>query len=197
MACNGHRDVNLPRATWHRAGGFLADFAEWLRALGFNTWTVEKEHGNHLTDYWLYATMDSAAPAKSQVQFGCTAFAKVNPAVHSYARGKGKHLTAAVELLQNFTDQVWAFDEEQAPRADEPSTPPQDDDWEVLDLRKYYIPNTENVFWFSDADASVWFIPDSTGARSRCGEWRAYSDARVGIWWVNEIDRQLYFPAAA
>ena len=86
----------------------------------------------------------------------------------------------------------------QATRADEPPTPPQDDDWEVLDLRKYYIPNTENdVFWFSDADASVWFIPDSTGARSRCGEWRAYQDARVGVWWCNEIDRQLYFPAAA
>ena len=121
----------------------------------------------------------------------------MNPKVHAYARGKGKHLTAAVELLQNFTEQVWTFEtEQQTLRADEPPTPPQDEDWEVLDLRKYYIPNTENV-WFSDADASVWFIPDSAGARSMCGECRAYQDDRAGVWWCNEIDKQLYFPAAA
>ena len=178
----------------------MADFGDWLDTLGFQTWTIQKQPGGHLCSFWLHTRMDSSCPAKSQVQFGVTKFAAVNAEIHAYARGKGRHLTAAVDLLQHFIDQVWAFDElqaQQAPRADEPPTPPQYDDWEVLDLRKYYIPNTENVFWFSDADASVWFIPDSTGARSRCGEWRAYSDARVGIWWVNEIDRQLYFPAAA
>ena len=67
MASNGHVDVNLPRATWHRAGGFLADFGVWLQSIGFGTWTVDKEAGNHLTDFWLHARMDSSAPAKSQV----------------------------------------------------------------------------------------------------------------------------------
>jgi hypothetical protein len=67
MASNGHVDVNLPRATWHRAGGFLADFGVWLQSIGFGTWTVNKEAGNHLTDFWLHARMDSSCPAKSQV----------------------------------------------------------------------------------------------------------------------------------
>ena len=67
MASNGHVDVNLPRATWHRAGGFLADFGVWLQSIGFGTWTVDKGVGNHLTDWWLHARMDSSCPAKSQV----------------------------------------------------------------------------------------------------------------------------------
>ena len=67
MASNGHVDVNLPRATWHRAGGFLADFGVWLQSIGFGIWTVDKGAGNHLTDFWLHARMDSSCPAKSQV----------------------------------------------------------------------------------------------------------------------------------
>ena len=67
MASNGHVDVNLPRATWHRAGGFLTDFGVWLQSIGFGTWTVDKGVGNHLTDWWLHARMDSSCPAKSQV----------------------------------------------------------------------------------------------------------------------------------
>ena len=45
MASNGHVDVNLPRATWHRAGGFLADFGVWLQSIGFGIWTVDKGGG--------------------------------------------------------------------------------------------------------------------------------------------------------
>ena len=67
MSSNGHVDVDLPRATWHRAGGFLAEFGVWLRDIGFGTWTVNKGAGNHLTDWWLHARMDSNCPAKSQV----------------------------------------------------------------------------------------------------------------------------------
>ena len=67
MASNGHVDVNLPRATWQRAEGFLADFGLWLQSIGFGTWSVNKEAGHHLTDFWLHARMDSSAPAKSQV----------------------------------------------------------------------------------------------------------------------------------
>ena len=36
MASSGHRDVDLPSATLHRSGSFLADFQEWLMALGRN-----------------------------------------------------------------------------------------------------------------------------------------------------------------
>ena len=103
---SGHRDVNLPMHTLHRASGFLADFDEWLQELGFSTWTIGKEPGNHLTNFWLYTRMDSSCPAKSQVQFGGTAFADCNPFVHAYARGKAPHLSAAVRLLQNFVEQV-------------------------------------------------------------------------------------------
>ena len=112
--------------------------------------------------------------------------------MHAYVHGTGRHLTAAVGLLQHYTEQVWAFAEEQA----HPQTPPQEDDWEVLDMRKYCVRGSEKI-WFSVADAGVWFVPDSSGAQSTCSTWQAYHDARADIWWCNEIDKQLYFPAAA
>ena len=105
---HGHVDVNLPRSSWHRAATFLADFARWLQAEGFSTWTVRKEPGNHLTAFWLYARLDDTLPAKSRIQFGCTKFAEVNPSVHAYARGKAEHLSSAVALLQKFVRDVWA-----------------------------------------------------------------------------------------
>ena len=143
---SGHRDVNLPLGTWHRASAFLGEFGEWLQALGFSTWAVDKEPGNHLTNFWLYTRMDSSSPAKSQVQFGCTRFAAVNPKVHAYARGKGKHLSAAVDLLQHFIDQVWAF-YEQAVAPGEITTMPaaqqEDwDQWDVPDMRQYRCPTS-------------------------------------------------------
>ena len=104
---NGHCDVNLPRCTLHRAGTFLTQFGEWLQAKGFSIWTAEKEKGNHLTPFWLYSRMDINCPAKSQIQFGCTKFASVNANVHAYARGKGKHLSSAVDLLHEFMQDFW------------------------------------------------------------------------------------------
>ena len=105
---HGHVDVNLPRSSWHFAATFLADFARWLQAEGFSTWTVRKEPGNHLTAFWVYARLDDTLPAKSRIQFGCTKFAEVNPSVHAYARGKAEHLSSAVALLQKFVREVWA-----------------------------------------------------------------------------------------
>ena len=199
MASSGHRDVNLPRSTWHRAGGLLAEFGAWLRALGFSTWTMDKEPGNHLTNFWLYASMDSSSPAKSRVQFGCTQFAAVNPQVHAYARGKGQHLSAAVDLLRNFVSEVWPFEEQirGAEELVEELAPAQHDEiWQRLDLRPFKCPGSERT-WFSCEDAIVWFMPDDSGSLSTCGEWQAYQDEVAGVWWCNERRGRLFFPAAA
>ena len=222
----------MPPSTLHRAGGFLADFGEWLRALGFHTWTVEKEAGNHLTSFWLHAVLDAHCPKKSQVQFGATRFAAVNPKVthapemwrtvlhchnaiyrfsfkwlithriwwfgglgpkvHAYARGKGKHLAAAVDLLEKFVQQVWAFEEQAAAPAQTTTMQAQHqawDQWEVLDMGQYRCPTSERL-WYSNDDASSWFMPDADGLRSLCGTWLARED-REGVWWCNETSRQL------
>ena len=201
MASTGHRDVDLPSATLHRAGSFLADFQEWLTALGYTTWTVDKEPGNHLTNFWLYATIQNTSPAKSRVQFGATQFAKVNPRIHAYARAKGDYLTTAVGLLQKFIDQVWTF-EEQAMAPEEITTMHralQHEDWdqfEVLDMQKYRCPTTERL-WFSTDDSRSWFIPDADSIRSVCGNWLACQDDAAGVWWCNADARELFFLAAA
>ena len=200
MASCGHRDVDLPRSTWHRAGTFLEEFGEWLRALGFTTWTVDKGPGGHLTNFWLYATFQSTSPAKSRVQFGASAFAKVNPRIHAYARAKGDYLATAVGLLQNFVDQVWTFEEQATEPGDVtmmPAAQPQDwDQWDVLDLRQYRCPTSGRVWWSND-DATSWLMPDASGLRSACGNWLAYQDEEAGVWWCNESSRQLFFLAAA
>ena len=192
---SGHRDVNLPMHTLHRASGFLADFDEWLQELGFSTWTIDKEPGNHLTNFWLYTLIDSSAPTQSQVQFGWTQFASVNPRIHAYARTKGQHLSAAVVLLQNIVEQVWSFrvSEEQTPAVEPSPAPQRNDGWQALGLRQYQCPSSEKV-WFSDENSRVWFIPDDSGARSTCGKWQAYQHEAVGgVWWCHENSRQLYF----
>lgn len=200
MATSGHQDVDLPRSTWHRAGAFLTDFAQYLSDLGFQTWTVDKEAGNHLCSHWLYIRMVAGSPARSQIQFGVTSFAKVNPWVHAYARGKGEHLSAAVRLLQIFVDQVWA--EQATAPAEITMTPAQHehwnqwDQWEVLEMGQFRCPTTERV-WYSDDSGSTWFMPDSSGLRSVCGSWLCFQDEEAGIWWCNETDRQLLFLAAA
>ena len=195
MASHGHRDVNLPPATWHRASSFLGEFNVFLQALGFSPWAVDKERGGHLTNFWLYCTMDRSSPAKSQVQFGCTNFAAVNPIPHAYARGKGKHLSAAVDLLENFISEVWAFQEQAQGDAEPTPAQQHDENWHILDMRQFVCPSTERI-WFSCEDGSIWFMPRECGTSSLCGEWRAYRDAGCGVWWCNERSGQLCFPVA-
>ena len=170
-----------------------------LALRGFSTWTIDKEPGNHLTNFWVHTRMDSSTPTKSQVQFGCTNFGKVNPRIHAYARGKGQHLSAAVLLLQNFVEQVWSFGVpvEQTPAVGPPPAPHFEDwdQWEVLDMRQYRCPTSERV-WYSTDDASSWFMPDADGIMSVCGNWLAYQDDEAGVWWCNENHRQLFFTAA-
>lgn len=139
--------------------------------------------------------MEASSPAKSQIQFGCTRFADVNPQIHAYARGKANHLSAAVDLLRHFVEEVWAF-EAQDHGDPEPTPALQHDNWQALDLRQYQCPSSEKV-WISDEHATVWFMPAENGAQSVCGHWQAYQDEAAGKWWCNETSRQLYFPGAA
>ena len=127
-----------------------------------------------------------------QVQFGCTRFADVNPEVHAYARGKGKHLAAAVDLLRHFAREVWAFEEQDQ----EPMPARELDRWQVLDLRQYKCPSSKQL-WFGCDDESVWFMPDDSGALSTCGEWQAYQDEVSAVWWCNERRGHVFFPTAA
>ena len=99
------------------------------------------------------------------MQFGCTRFADVNPKVHAYARGKGKHLSAAVDLLRHFVEQVWAFEDQDQ----EPMPARQFDSWQVVDMRQYKCPSSDQL-WFGCEDESVWFMPDDSGALSTCGK---------------------------
>ena len=194
----GQCDVDLPLSTVHRAEGFLAQFAAWMNALGYSTWTVDKEPGGHLTPFWLYARMEMSCPTKSQVQFGCTSFAAVNARTHAYARGKGKHLLAAVDLLQHFVDDVWTF-EEQARGHTEPTHAHQhDDNWEELRMRPYICPSSEQVWFGCEDDPNVWFMLDTpNGRRSACGEWEAYQSEEGRVWWCCESSRRVFFPTAA
>ena len=196
---NGHVDVNLPRSSWHRAATFLADFARWLQAEGFSTWTVRKEPGNHLTAFWLYARLDDTLPAKSRIQFGCTKFAEVNPSVHAYARGKAEHLSSAVALLQKFVREVWAAlgmlagDEEQ----DEPMPDGGHENWRALSMEAWRCPSSQRM-WFSCAeDETFSFMPAQSGCASICGHWRAYQDDVTAIWCCRESSRHLFVRAGA
>jgi hypothetical protein len=194
----GQCDVDLPLSTAHRAEGFLAQFAAWMSELGFTIWTRYKEDaGNHLTPFWLYARMQASCPTKSQVQFGCTSFAAVNARTHAYARGKGKHLLAAVDLLQHFVDDVWTF-EEQAQGDAEPTHAHQHDTWEEKQMRSYICPSSEQVWFCCDDDPSVWFMPDTpTGRRSKCGKWEKFQAEDGRVWWCCESSRHVFFPTAA
>ena len=193
---NDRRYVTLPRHILHRASGFRAEFGEWFQELGFSTWTIDKEPGNCLINFWSYTRMDSSAPTKSQVQFGCTKFASVNPRIHAYARSKGQHLSAAVRLLQNVVEQVWSVGvpEEQTPAVELSPAPQHEywDQWEVLDMRQFRCPTSERV-WYSTDDASSWFMPDADGLRSVCGDWLAFQDDEASVWWCNENNRKLFF----
>jgi hypothetical protein len=124
--------------------------------------------------------------------------------VHAYARGKGEYLASAVKLLEKFISEVWATDEEEQQAGEMTTENVQHESWdqfEVLDMQKYRDPTTERV-WFSTDDASSFFIPDSTtGSCSTCGRWRKVhqdSDSVAGgVWWCNQVDRKLFFLAAA
>ena len=196
MASHGHCDVNLSPATWHRAGGFLAEFAQWLNSLGFHTWTVGKEQGNHLTPFWLYTRMDSGSPAKSQIQFGCTGFANVNPKIHAYARGKANHLPVAMDLLRHFVDEVWAF-EAQDHSDPEPTPAHQHENWQLVHMAQYQCPNSGRIWYACEDDDSLWFMPDDTASMSMCGQWKAFQDEYAVAWWCRESRGQVFFPPAA
>lgn len=105
---SGHRDVDVPEPLRHRIGTLLADFEEYVRAVRPDVVLerVEKPEGNHVTPWWLYATLNNTK--KSRVVFGETTYAAVNSVPHMWARGKADYINVAVGLLVGFIE--WAVE---------------------------------------------------------------------------------------
>ena len=95
-------DMNIPAFARPFAVHFLDHFFKWLQARKPETeaFIRLKPGGTHLTDFWLYARV--GATRQSQVQFGCTDFARVNPVVHAYVKGKSDYKWRGYDLLDEF-----------------------------------------------------------------------------------------------
>ena len=109
-------DVNVPLALRSQLGTLLAQFEDYARQKGFVCRRRRKLDGrNHVTDWWLMLIVDGQGPKKSEVQYGETVFAGVNPTPHLWVRAKDAYRQAAYKLLRDF------FAHLQAPP---PSPPP-------------------------------------------------------------------------
>ena len=97
-----HMDVIVPAVLWWRLGQLLDEFEGYLQRKGYSTRKQDKEPGGHVTAWWLYARLDNRAPAKSEVQYGETDFADVNPSPHLWARAKEAYRKEALRLLREF-----------------------------------------------------------------------------------------------
>ena len=97
-----HMDVIVPDALRWRLGQLLDEFEGFLQRKGYSTRRQDKEPGGHVTAWWLYARLDNRAPAKSEVQYGETDFAEVNPSPHLWARAKEAYRKEALRLLRKF-----------------------------------------------------------------------------------------------
>ena len=97
-----HMDVVVPAVLRSRLGQLLGEFERFLQHKGYTTRRQDKQPGGHLTAWWLYARIDNKAPAKSEVQYGETDFAEVNPAPHLWTRAKEGYRKEALRLLREF-----------------------------------------------------------------------------------------------
>ena len=97
-----HMDVNVPGALLGRLGQLLGEFEGFLQRKGYTTRRQDKEPGGHITPWWLYVRLENRAPVKSEVQFGETDFADVNPAPHLWTRAKECYRKKALGLLREF-----------------------------------------------------------------------------------------------
>ena len=97
-----HMDVVVPAVLRSRLGQLLGEFESFLQHKGYTTRKQDKQPGGHLTAWWLYARLDNQAPAKSEVQYGETDFAEVNPAPHLWTRAKEGYRKEALRLLREF-----------------------------------------------------------------------------------------------
>ena len=97
-----HMDVVVPAVLRLRLGQLLGELASFQQHKGYTTRRQDKQPGGHLTTWWLYARLDNQAPAKSEVQYGETDFAEVNPAPHLWTRAKEGYRKEALRLLREF-----------------------------------------------------------------------------------------------
>ena len=103
-----HVDVNIPACLQARRGTLLDAFEKSLKLQSYHTRREDKEEGNHLTPWFLYVRLSGRAPSKSEVQFGETEFADVNPVPHLWSRAKEDYRHAAHRLLRDFMQQMVA-----------------------------------------------------------------------------------------
>ena len=103
-----HVDVNIPACLQARRGALLDAFEKSLKLQSYHTRREDKEEGNHLTPWLFYVRLSSRAPSKSEVQFGETEFADVNPVPHLWSRAKEDYRHAAHRLLRDFMQQMVA-----------------------------------------------------------------------------------------
>ena len=103
-----HVDFNIPACLQARRGTLLDAFEKSLKLQSYNTRREDKEEGNHLTPWFLYVRLSSHAPSKSEVQFGETAFADINPVPHLWSRAKQHYRQTAHNLLLIFMQQMVA-----------------------------------------------------------------------------------------
>ena len=97
-----HMDVIVPPLLRSRLGHLLGDFEGHVQRSGYITRRRDKEPGGHVTSWWLYVQLDAQAPAKGEVQYGETDFARVNPSPHLWTRAREGYRKKALKLLQDF-----------------------------------------------------------------------------------------------
>lgn len=83
-----HFDVNVPPLLQGRVGQLLWAFGDFLAERGMATTARGKPTGGHVTPWWLYLSLNAAAPRRSRIQFGETTFTRVNNVPHMWVRGK-------------------------------------------------------------------------------------------------------------
>ena len=120
---SGQRDVDIPPCLRPRLGSLLAGFEAFLHGRVIAQWRVDKEPGGHVTSWWIYCQLSSAAPSSSVVVFGETDFAEVNATPHLWVRGKAKWIDAGYKLLVEYmaAERVVA---ELPPKPKRPPPPP-------------------------------------------------------------------------
>ena len=114
-------DVDVPGMLRAGLGTLLADLEIFVRARGLRARREYKPPGGHVTPWWLYVTLAEDAPSRSEVQFGETDHAEVNPVPHLWVRAKEAYRPTAKRLLLEFMGERQLYG---PPRPPMPSRPP-------------------------------------------------------------------------
>jgi hypothetical protein len=103
---SGYRSVDVPLAVRPRMGHLLAEFEQFLTLGGFFCTRVPKLPGGHITPWWLHISVNGEAPVKSQLKFGETDYASVNPTPHLWVQGKEPYIGKGHQLLRKFIEHL-------------------------------------------------------------------------------------------